>query len=135
MLFRSGLEKVATVAREAVDYLAQRPAPLTITIEQTNGATPATAAPADARRVSFGLVPDYAHRGVGVRAESVVPASPAARAGIEAGDLVLSLDGVAVAGLGAFSEALKQHGAGDRIVTRVRRDERDFDVTVELVAR
>ena len=127
--------KVATVAREAVDYLAQRPAPLTITIEQTNGATSATAAPADARRVSFGLVPDYAHQGAGVRAESVVPASPAARAGIEAGDLVLSLDGVTLAGLGAFSDALKQHGVGDRIMTRIRRGEREFTVTVELVAR
>ena len=130
-----GLVKVATVAREAVDYLAQRPAPLTITIEQTNGATSATAAPADARRVSFGLVPDYAHQGAGVRAESVVPASPAARAGIEAGDLVLSLDGVTLAGIGAFSDALKQHGVGDRIMTRIRRGEREFTVTVELVAR
>lgn len=132
-----GLVKVATVAREAVDYLAQRSAPLTITIERM------AVAPADAvvktgeavRRVAFGLVPDYAHQGVGVRAESVVPDSPAARAGIEAGDLVLSIDGVAIAGLGAFSDVLKQHGVGDRIATRVRRAEREFTVNVELVAR
>jgi len=130
-----GLVKVATVAREAIDYLAQRSAPLTITIERSGGEASSPAATSDPRRVSFGLVPDYAHRGAGVRAESVVPASPAARAGLEAGDLVLSLDGVAVEGLGAFSDALKQHGAGDRIVTRVRRGARDFTVTVELVAR
>ena len=132
-----GLVKVATVAREAVEYLAQRPAPLTITIESaaksTTAAAPSGAEPG--RRVSFGLVPDYAHQGDGVRAEAVVPDSPAARAGIKAGDVVLSLDGAAIAGLAGFSDALKKRGAGDRIATRVRREEREFTVSVELVAR
>lgn len=136
-----GLVKVATVAREAIEYLAQRPTPLTITIDAQSSGTRVAPVGVDgkasepARKVSFGLVPDYAHQGDGVRAESVVPDSPAARAGIIAGDIVLSLDGVTVAGLAAFSDALKKHGAGDRIATRVRRGDREFTSTVELVAR
>ncbi|MFZ9653026.1 MAG: M20/M25/M40 family metallo-hydrolase [Steroidobacteraceae bacterium] len=130
----AGLVKVATVAREAIDYLAQRDAPLSV----TTAPQPASAAGAPsegARRVSFGLVPDYAHQGPGIRAESVVPDSPAARAGLQAGDLVLAFGDVPIAGLAAFSDTLKKHVAGDRIPTRVRRAEREFVVDVELIAR
>ncbi len=80
--------KVASVAREALDNLLQRPGPLTVTINKAasggaiggnaagnSGAVSSTAP----RRVSFGLVPDYAHQAAGVRAESVVPDSPGAK--------------------------------------------------------
>jgi putative serine protease PepD len=65
----------------------------------------------------------------------VVPDSPAARAGLQAGDLVLAFGDVPIAGLAAFSDTLKKHVAGDRIPTRVRRAEREFVVDVELIAR
>ena len=130
----AGLVKVATVAREAIDYLAQRDAPLSVTAAPQPAS--AAGAPSEgARRVSFGLVPDYAHQGPGIRAESVVPDSPAARAGLQAGDLVLAFGDVPIAGLAAFSDTLKKHVAGDRIPTRVRRAEREFVVDVELIAR
>jgi membrane-associated protease RseP (regulator of RpoE activity) len=146
----AGLVKVATVAREAIDYLAQRPGPLTVTFAAPSsgagtvaGATGAGGDPGSApgrpngvsRRVSFGLVPDYAHQGGGVKAESVVPDSPAARAGIRAGDVLLSLDGEALNDLGAFSEALKKHKPGDKVAARIRQDGRESTVTVELLER
>lgn len=119
-----GLVKVATVAREAIGYLAQRPTPLTATIELPSGPSAATTGPStgSTRRVSFGLVPDYAHSGAGVRAESVVPNSPAARAGLQAGDLVLELEGQAVDGLSGFSDLLKGFETGRRVQTRLQRD-------------
>jgi S1-C subfamily serine protease len=70
-----------------------------------------------------------------VRAESVVPDSPAARAGITGGDVVTQLDGKAVTSLGAFSEALKALLPGQVITARVRRGEREFDVKVMLTER
>ena len=143
-----GLVKVATVAREALDYLVQRPAPLTVTIDASmttspvagaaatrDGATPAAAATPPARRVSFGLVPDYAHQGAGVRAESVVPDSPAARAGMIAGDVLLELDGKPVVGLAEFAETLKGYGPGDKIRAVMMRDGARRTVSVELTAR
>ncbi|HPF26582.1 MAG TPA: M20/M25/M40 family metallo-hydrolase [Steroidobacteraceae bacterium] len=134
-----GLVKVATVARETVDYLAQRAEPLTITIDTAANAAAQAKAPSGpdgtSRRVSFGLVPDYAQTGKGVKAESVVPDSPAALAGIVAGDVLLALDGVPIDDLGAFSNALKRHQAGDTVKATILRDGAERIVTVELLAR
>ncbi|MBK6599398.1 MAG: M20/M25/M40 family metallo-hydrolase [Proteobacteria bacterium] len=138
-----GLVKVATVARETIDYLVQRPEPLTITIDAAAGgnnagpagATSSGGADGTSRRVSFGLVPDYAQQARGVKAESVVPDSPAAHAGIVAGDVLLALDGVAINDLGAFSNALKQHVAGDKVKATILRDGVETVVAVELLAR
>lgn len=127
-----GLVKVATVAREALEYLAQRPTPLTATI--ANVAAPAAVSTAP-RKVSFGLVPDYAHQGEGVKAESVVPDSPAARAGVRAGDVLLSLDGKPVNGLAAFADALKAYPVGARVRTQLRRDGQPLTLDVVLQER
>jgi hypothetical protein len=147
----AGLVKVATVAREAVDYLAQRPGALTVTIAPSGGApgTAVAGGPGSAggngavtgrpdgnsRRVSFGLVPDYAHQGAGVRAESVVPGSPAERAGIVAGDVLLELDGRPVADLGAFAAALKGYKPGDKAVAKLRRGATESQRTIDLAER
>ncbi|MFO1456246.1 MAG: PDZ domain-containing protein [Steroidobacteraceae bacterium] len=86
-------------------------------------------------RVSFGLVPDHAFQGPGVRAESVVPNSPAARAGFEAGDVLLEVDGQAVNDLGAFSAALKHYKPGDKVKAKRRHGDADSVVTVDLSER
>ena len=140
-----GLVKVATVAREALDYLLQRAGPLTVTIDAParsstqaasgSDASATTGAAPPARRVSFGLVPDYAHQGQGVRAESVVPDSPAARAGIGAGEVLLELDGKPVASLAEFSEMLKGFAPGAIVRARVARDGEARTISVELTAR
>lgn len=133
-----GLVKVALVSQETLGYLVQRPTPLTITIaaQRTAATAPTGPRPGDGtRRASFGLVPDYAEGLGGVRAESVVPDSPAARAGITGGDVVTQLGGKPVATLGAFSEALKALQPGQVVKARVRRGEREFDVEVTLTAR
>jgi Zn-dependent M28 family amino/carboxypeptidase len=127
-----GLVKVATVAREALEYLAQRPTPLSVTIANVAAPVAASAAP---RKVSFGLVPDYAHQGEGVKAESVVPQSPAERAGVQAGDVLLSLDGKPVNGLAAFSEALKAYPVGARVRVALSRDGQRLALEVVLQER
>ena len=135
-----GLVKISLVVKEALGYLVQRPNPLTITIDRSASAQPTAAAPtapgaAPARRVSFGIVPDYAEAKGGVRVESVVPGSPAALAGITGGDILQQLDGKPVATLGAFSDALKTMKPGQEVLARLRRGEQDIDVRVKLTER
>jgi aminopeptidase N len=129
---KEGLGKVAVVAREAMGYLAARPEPLTVTIAgQKGGAQPATGT----RRVAFGFVPDFAHQGAGVRADSIVPGSPAAKAGFRAGDLLLSIDGKTIDSLQTFSRLLAAYQPGAKVQARYRRDTAEAAVTVELSAR
>jgi hypothetical protein len=136
----AGLVKVAMVAREIVDYLAQRPQPLTVTIgapgaapgSPTAGASPGAGG---TRRVSFGLVPDYAFTGSGVRGDSVSPDSPAAKAGIQAGDVLVELGGTAIANLSGFSDKLKTLKPGDKIKAVVLRGAERIETNVTLVER
>ena len=137
----AGLGKVAMVAREIVSYLAERPAPLSVTIANANSASGAGVLPGagGTRRVAFGLVPDYAYAGTGVRADSVAPGSPAALAGFQAGDVLVELAGAPIANLSSFSEKLKTLAPGDAVKAVVLRgDARDgqrIERLVKLVER
>jgi putative serine protease PepD len=65
----------------------------------------------------------------------VVPESPAARAGIVAGDVLLELDGRPVADLGAFAAALKAYEPGDKVIAKLRRADAESLKTVDLAER
>lgn len=131
-----GLVRVATFVKEGVAYLAERPDPLTVTIAKS--APPAPTPPggqAPGRRVSFGTVPDFAFAGPGVRASGVVPGSPAEKAGIKEGDVILKLDGQGVANVQAFSDLLKTLTPGQTIAVVVQREGKEETVQVTVVER
>ena len=104
----AGLEKVVQIAAEVVGYLAGAEARLTAA-----GAPAGPAAKGETRsgegerKVSLGVVPDFAFAGPGVRLEGVVAGSPAAAAGLRAGDVLLGVGGQELAGLKALSALLK----------------------------
>ena len=126
----AGLVKVAIAAREIVSYLAERTTPLTVTIGAPGVAVDsATAASSPGsggtRRVSLGLVPDYAFTGMGVRADAVTADSSAANAGLQAGDVLVELGGSSMTNLSVFSDKLKTFSPGDTVkIVVVRRGER-----------
>ncbi len=127
-----GLVKVATWLRETLVYLAAREEPLSSTL--AGGTSPAPA-PAAGRRVSLGTMPDFADPGPGVRVQSVLEASAAEEAGIEAGDRLLSLDGVVIEDLRAFSDFLKTRKPGDSIRIELERDGERLSLEAKLRAR
>ncbi len=63
----------------------------------------------------------------------VQPDSPAEAAGIEAGDVVVSVDEAATDGRAGVIAAIRDHEPGDRIPVVVVRDgeEQTFDVTLD----
>jgi len=133
-----GMVRVATVVREAATYLAEREEPLTLTgagVSNTTANQTRASAAGNRRRVSFGTVPDFAWQGPGIRVESVVAGSPADKAGIQAGDVLTTMDGAPIADLGGFSEMLKRYAPGDSITAAGERDGQAFEVAMELVAR
>jgi aminopeptidase N len=140
-----GLVKVATFVEEGIVYLGEREQPLTNTIASMKGAggTPAQAAsPAggrppqpgagQGRRVIFGTMPDFAFAGPGVKVAGVTPGSPAERAGVEEGDILLKVDGRDVANLQGFAGILRGLSPGQTVKVVLSRggSEQTLDVTV-----
>ncbi len=134
----AGLVKVATFAKEAVAYLGERPTPLTVTI--AGAPTPAPGAPAAGgapagRRVSLGTMPDFAFAGPGMKVAAVTPGSPAEKAGLRPGDVIVRLDGQPIASLQAYSDALKKLQPGQSVEVVVARDGQESTLTATVVER
>ncbi|MCU0723494.1 MAG: M20/M25/M40 family metallo-hydrolase, partial [Planctomycetes bacterium] len=132
----AGLAKVASFAREAVLFLASRPEPLTF---QGAGATvpkpPAGPGAGGERRATTGCMPDFAFKGPGVRVASVGKDSPAEKAGLAAGDVIVRIAGKEVPGLREYSEALKAFKPGDEVEIAFLRDGTERKLTLTLTAR
>ncbi len=134
----AGLVKVAIVVKEALTYLTEREEPLTVTIaavaETAASPTPSTAGGATSgRRVRFGTVPEFSFGGPGVQVASVVPDSPAAKAGVEADDILLRINDQEIANLQTYSDILKTLEPGQTIAVTVLRsgEELTLEATVE----
>jgi len=132
----AGLVKVAAFVKEVVAYLAERPEALTVTITNRPTAPPSAPTGTQAgRRVSFGTVPDFGFPGPGVRVEGVVEGSPAASAGVRAGDVVLAIDGKPVPDLQGYAAALRELTPGQTISVDLQRGDERLTIRVVVVAR
>jgi membrane-associated protease RseP (regulator of RpoE activity) len=70
--------------------------------------------------------------GEGVLVEKVHPGSPAASAGLSAGDVVLAISGQPVTSGAALTELLRAVGPGERVTASLLRDGRHLDITAVL---
>ena len=133
----AGLVKVATLVKEAVAYLADREEPLTVTIEGASAgeAGRPPAGPATGRRVRFGTIPDFAFQGPGAKIDSVTPGSPAAAAGLRAGDVLVRIGERRIDSLRDFSDALKNLEPGQAVEAVALREGQEVMFTVTVEAR
>lgn len=90
-------------------------------------------APLAAARTGYlGVVADSADGKL--RVENVEAGSPAAMAGVEEGDLILSLDGQAVASAAELRQALQSRNPGERVSLRVVRKGAELELSATLAA-
>jgi hypothetical protein len=83
----------------------------------------------------FGSVPDFANEGQGVKFAEVRTDSPAAKAGLRGGDVLISFAGQPIKTLYDFTFALREKKPGDRVDVVVLRDGKEVKATVELTNR
>ena len=84
-------------------------------------------------RAYLGVVPDFGEEeGRGLRLMDVNADSPAARGGLKAGDVIVKLAEVEVAGIEDLAAALREYKAGQKVDVVVRRDDAETTLTVTL---
>lgn len=131
-----GLETVTTFVARLVSAAASRtPPPAYVKIQ----APPAPAAGATGSRgygPFFGVVPDFAEpERPGVKISGVRPGSPAERAGVRAGDIIVRFAGVTVKTLDDLTFALRGRRPGDHVEVMILRDGEERVVRATLEER
>ncbi len=83
----------------------------------------------------FGSIPDFGQTENGVRFSDVKPGSPAAKAGLKAGDVLVQFGDKPIKNLYDFTDALRRSKIGDVVPVTVLRDGKELKVDVKLEQR
>jgi hypothetical protein len=83
----------------------------------------------------FGSIPDFGEVENGVKFADVRPGSPAAKAGLVAGDVLVQFGDNTIKNLYDFTDALRRRKVGDVVEVRVLRDGKPVTATVTLEQR
>jgi membrane-associated protease RseP (regulator of RpoE activity) len=83
----------------------------------------------------FGSVPDFTEIPNGVRFADIRPGSPAAKAGLRAGDILTEFDGKPIQNLYDFTYALRAKKPGQEVLVKVLRGSETIEAKVLLTER
>jgi hypothetical protein len=83
----------------------------------------------------FGSIPDFSEPPKGVRFADVRAGSPAEKAGLKAGDILIEFDGKEIGNLYDFTYALRSHKPGDEVLVKVQRGATVIEAKVLLGRR
>jgi membrane-associated protease RseP (regulator of RpoE activity) len=120
-----GMEKLVQMVAAVVERIAnmpQRP--------QFQKAPQPAERPAAPMRVSTGIVPDYSWEGEGVKLMGVRPGSPAEKAGLKAGDVIIEVAGKQIRNLYDYMDALSKVEPNKPVTFVVLRDGQKISVTI-----
>jgi len=83
----------------------------------------------------FGSIPDFGQTENGVKFSDVKPGSPAAKAGLKAGDVLIQFGDKPIKNLYDFTDALRRSKVGDVVPVTVLREGKELKVDVKLEQR
>ena len=83
----------------------------------------------------FGSIPDFAELPNGVRFADIRPGSPASKAGLKGGDVLIEFDGKPIQNLYDFTYALRAKKAGQEVLVKVLRGTQTIEAKVLLTER
>jgi hypothetical protein len=124
--------RVVDLAERIARSIADRPGRLTF----VRSGPPPTMTAGAGSGAYFGSVPDMSATDItGVRLMGVTPGSPADKAGVRKGDIVVEFGGMAVKDLYGYTDALSAHKPGDVVQVVVERDGQRVKLTATLGKR
>lgn len=131
-----GLARVSDLVAAVAQTIANRPAGLTfVNLPQPTASADEKPAVTGGYGAYLGTIPDMSENPGGVALTGVRAGSPAEKAGIKAGDVIVKMDGRDVKDLMAMTEVLRAHKAGDTIEIVVKRDGTDVVTHATLGTR
>ncbi len=83
-------------------------------------------------RAFIGTIPDFSADVEGVQLSGVVPGSPAEKAGLDVGDIIILVNGMNVDGLESYTAILRTIKPGDRVDMHIMRD--GIEIKVSMIA-
>jgi hypothetical protein len=132
-----GIGSIVSIASLTLSELvfAETPVPFTRAAPDTAG-PPGGEGYGRGRGARFGIVPDFGgDPGEGAKISGVSEGSPAEKAGLIAGDVIVEFDGKPVTGLHDLSYAIKDKKPGDEVEVTVMRDGKKLTVIATLDKR
>jgi aminopeptidase YwaD len=129
----AGVERVVGFLESVLSGLVESTTPVAFTKvaadkEQGAGATRGF-------RVWVGGVPDYGQEGPGVRFSGVSAGSPAEKAGIKSGDVLVRFGAKEIRNIYDYTYALGEHQPGQRVTVVVKRGGQDVSLELTLATR
>jgi hypothetical protein len=94
-----------------------------------------TKAPADSTprfTVTLGIMPDYTYDGEGVLVDGVTDGKPASKAGVQKGDVIISLGTIAVKTIQDYMKGLSMYKKGDATTLKVKRGTEEKEMEVKF---
>jgi S1-C subfamily serine protease len=117
----AGLEKVSNLVALVAAAIADRGQ--TLTLRRGAGQPPPPPGSSGSGYGAYlGTVPDFTPVDRGVKLSGVTAGSPADKAGIRSGDVVVAIGGKDIADLQAMTDALRAHKPGETVTVGVLRD-------------
>ena len=127
------LDFVAGVITQ-LDTAAERPRFITVAAEDPHSGVTSTGG-GGGYGPWFGSIPDFGQSENGVRFSDIQPGSPAAKAGLKAGDVLVDFGAKPIRNLYDFTDALQRSKVGDVVNVTVLRDGKPLKASVTLAQR
>ena len=128
-----GAARVARLVADVTEHIASLPE--RIALSEPTSQPRQQRGPERGIRVYVGTVPDYSEETKGMRLSGVREGSPAARAGLRAGDVIVRFGEVKVASIYDYMDALNRYKPGDTVTVVVLRDGKEVELKLTLEAR
>jgi hypothetical protein len=123
------------VARCAVELASDSDKPTFAAVMEANPHTGVSSGTGGGYGPYFGSVPDFGQTENGVKFSDVKPGSPAAKAGLKGGDVLIQFGDKPIKNLYDFTDALRRSKVGDVVPVTVLRDGKELKVDVKLEQR
>lgn len=118
---------------EKIAAASERPA--FVVVAEDKPATSSSGSGGGGYGAYFGSIPDFGQVENGVKFSDVKPESPAAKAGLKAGDILVQFGDGPIKNLYDFTDALRRSKPGDVVTVKVMRDGQPVTATVTLEQR